>query len=102
MAVADDAPHASTNPHNFPEIARKHVYDHVAKNLEKTDLHVKFSPDDVYVVWFCYTLGNWKAMISTSLANNQYYEVTCNHDKGELYIDTYVKINNNALPIVMV
>lgn len=49
---------------------------------------------DVYVVWFCKTLQNWKALVSTNAKDDMYYEVTYNGDKGEAYIDAYKKTRN--------
>ncbi len=61
--------------------ARQLVHTYVTKRLETTDKHVTFTPDDVYVVWFCKTLQNWKALISTTLPDCMYYEVTHNGDQ---------------------
>src|SRR6266508_2406568 len=74
--------------------ARQLVHTHVTKRLETTDKHVTFTPDDVYVVWFCKTLQNWKALISTTLTDGMYYEVTHNGDQHETYIDAYKKFDN--------
>jgi len=46
---------------------------------------------DVYIVWFCNTLQNWKALVSTDAKDNAYYEVTHNGDKNETYVDRYLK-----------
>jgi hypothetical protein len=53
--------------------------------------------EDVYVVWFCKTLGNWKALVSTNVRDDTYYEVTHNGAKNETYIDTYVKQGNEKV-----
>lgn len=74
--------------------ARNIVYDYVKAQLKKTDIHVSFMPEDVYVVWFCKTLQNWKALVSTSLPDGMYYEVTYNGDKEETYLDAYKKFEN--------
>lgn len=50
--------------------------------------------DDVYVVWFCAALQNWKALVSTNVKDNCYYEVTHNGDKNETYVDKYLKVAN--------
>jgi hypothetical protein len=50
--------------------------------------------EDFYVVWFSKTLQNWKALVSTNVQDNMYYEVTHNGDKGETYIDQYHKVVN--------
>lgn len=52
---------------------------------------------DIYVVWFCKTLQNWKAMISTNAKDDAYYEVTHNGDKNETYVDRYIKESNTVV-----
>ena len=49
---------------------------------------------DIYVVWLSKTLQNNKALLATTLPDQNYYEVTANGDKGEIYVDTYAKIKN--------
>lgn len=83
---------------DIQEKAKKLVFDHVKANLEKTDTHVTFGPDEVYVVWFSKTLQNWKALLSTTLPDGMYYEVTYNGDKQEAYIDAYKKFQNVCVP----
>ena len=78
----------------FMEKAKKLVFDYIKDRLEKTDDHVTFVEDDVYVVWFSKTLQNWKCLISTTLPDGMYYEVTYNGDKKETYIDAYKKFDN--------
>lgn len=53
----------------------------------------------VYVVWFAYTLGNWKALCSTDLPDGLYYEVTYDRDKKVAFLDTYVKVENREVTI---
>lgn len=74
--------------------ARTIVFDYVKAHLEKTDTHVTFGRDEVYVVWFSKTLQHWKALLSTSLPDGMYYEVTYNGDKNEAYVDAYKKFDN--------
>ena len=50
--------------------------------------------EEMYIVWFCKTLQNWKALISTDVINGVYWEVTHNGDKNETYVDTYTKSSN--------
>ena len=75
---------------------RKAVYDYVVAKLDKTD-EVAFSLDDVYIVWTCKALQNWKACISTKLPDGMYYECTYNGDKNELYLDAYKKFENKCI-----
>ena len=74
------------------------VFEHVNERLEKTDTHVTFTPENVYVVWFSKTLQNWKALVSTTLPDGMYYEVTYNGDMKETYIDAYKKFENVCVP----
>ena len=50
--------------------------------------------EEMYIVWFCKTLQNWKALVSTDVINGVYWEVTHNGDKNETYVDMYTKTNN--------
>jgi hypothetical protein len=54
--------------------------------------------DDFYVVWFCKTLQNWKALVSTDLVGGVYYEVTHDGSKNRTYVDQYVKTSNTVYP----
>lgn len=76
------------------EQAIDHVRRYAESHLEKTDEPHIF---DVYVVWFAFVLGNWKALLSTSLPDGKYYEVTHNGAKQETYLDCYVKLDNVLL-----
>lgn len=82
----------------FQEKALRLVYEYIKARLEKTDKHYTFSQDEVYVVWFCKTLQNWKALISTTLPDGMYYEVTYNGTNCETYIDAYKKWDNVCIP----
>ena len=75
------------------EYAKKLIADYFNSHVDVTD-GKKITTDDVYVVWFCKTLQNWKAMVSTNVSDGMYYEVTHNGDKGETYVDVYKKWEN--------
>lgn len=79
---------------DFLERAKTLVYEYITPRLEKTDTHITFTKDEVYVVWFSKTLQNWKALVSTTLPDGMYYEVTYNGDKRQTYIDAYKKFDN--------
>jgi hypothetical protein len=81
--------------HAQQQRARDLVGEYVLAHMEKTDPPTDF---DVYVVWFCYILGNWKALLSTTLPDGMYYEVTHNNFGQETYIDAYKKFDNVAVP----
>lgn len=75
--------------------AKELVARHANKRLDVTD-HVEVTVEMVYVVWFCKTLKNWKALLSTELPDGMYYEVTFNGETGEAYVDSYKKWENSA------
>lgn len=60
---------------NYQEIAKEIVLNYANKHIDKTD-NVQITLDDVYIVWFCKVLQNWKALVSTTLPDGMYYEVT--------------------------
>ena len=63
-------------------------------NLHRDILHKPITKDDVYIVWFCKTLQNFKALLITIMSNGMYYEVTFNGDKNKYYLDVYKKWEN--------
>ena len=77
--------------------AKQLVVDYFNERAEVTD-NKKITEDDVFVVWFCKTLQNWKALVSTTISDGMYYEITHNGDKGETYIDAYKKWENVCVP----
>ncbi len=53
---------------------------------------------DVFVVWSCKTLQNYKCLVSTSVSRDGIYaEYTYNGDKQELYEDVYKKLSNACI-----
>lgn len=78
---------------SFLDRARDMVVDYFNEYAEKTDDFI-LETRDVYVVWGCKTLQNWKALVSTNVSDGMYYEVTHNGDKKETYIDAYKKWKN--------
>ena len=76
---------------NFDEISMNLVRDYAKNHLDKSDGDVDFN---VYIVWKCKILQNWKYLISTTLSDGMYYELTFNGDKQEWYLDTYKKFEN--------
>ena len=81
---------------DYQKIARGIVLNYVNKHLDKTD-NVHVTSDDVYLVWFCKVLQNWKALVSTTLPDGMYYEVTYNGDKKKVYLDAYKKFDNREI-----
>lgn len=74
------------------------VLDYANQHLDATD-NKQITLDDVYVVWYSKTLQNAKAMLSTTLFDGMYYEITFNGDKDELYFDAYKKFENRKINV---
>lgn len=72
------------------------VRDYAIEHLDKTDF-TDFVDFDVYIVWKCKALQNWKFLLSTSLLDGMYYELTYNGDKQEWYLDAYKKFENRVI-----
>lgn len=78
---------------NYQEKAKQIVIDYYNEHVEKTD-NKKLKESEVFIVWFSKTLQNWKALVSTTISDGMYYEVTYNGDKKETYLDAYKKWEN--------
>lgn len=81
---------------NFIDICKRLVADYFNEHIDKTD-NVAMDSKSVYVVWYCKTLQNHKALLSTPAPDGMYYECTYNGDKNELYFDAYKKFENKRI-----
>ncbi|MBR2799393.1 MAG: hypothetical protein IKE04_00655 [Oscillospiraceae bacterium] len=70
------------------------VLAYINNHLDKTDNIPDF---DIFIVWKCKTLQNWKYLISSTLCDGMYYELTYNGDKKEWYLDAYKKFENKVI-----
>jgi hypothetical protein len=64
---------------------------------------VPLSLDEVYVVWFAFVRGNWKAILSTSRPDGRIWEVSYKRENDgsdgpeSLVVDSYVKTHNTVM-----
>lgn len=66
-------------------------------NWYMDNMGVELTHNDVYVVWSCKALQNYKCLTSTSVdGDGVYAEYTYNGDKKELYEDVYIKLTNKC------
>jgi len=77
----------------FTEKCKTLIANYYNDHCEKTD-NVNITDDDVYIVWYCKTLQNHKALLSTNASDGMYYEMTYNGDKKQIYMDAYKKWQN--------
>lgn len=74
----------------FLRICKAKVADYFNQQADEKSITV----NDVFAVWSCKTLQNNKALLSTTVSDGMYYELTYNGDKHELYFDAYKKWQN--------
>ena len=71
------------------------VKDYILEHIDKTDT---IPPFEVFTVWKAKVLQNWKYLISSTLPDGMYCEITYNGDKKEWYLDAYKKVENRCIP----
>ncbi|MDT2315913.1 DUF6275 family protein [Enterococcus faecium] len=81
----------------FIDICKEAVIAYANENFEKTD-QSQITEEDVFVV-SCKTLQNNKALLSTTVSDGMYYELTYNGDKSEVYLDAYKKWENKCIKV---
>ena len=81
----------------FLEKCEKIVKQYAKDHLDKSDSVPEF---EIYIVWYCKTLQNNKALLSTSLFDGMYYECSYNGDKKEIYFDAYKKFENKCIKLM--
>lgn len=80
----------------FIKNCKLEVKKYVEEHLDKSDVVSDF---EVFVVWYSKTLQNHKALLSTTLLDGMYYELTYNGDKKEVYLDAYKKFENKCIKL---
>lgn len=86
------------NERDFVRLCKQLVVDYTNEHLDKTDCK-NITECDVFIVWMCKTLQNNKALVSTTLFDGMYYEITFNGDKKEFYLDAYKKWENKCIEL---
>ena len=67
----------------------------VKKIYEENNIDI--SNANFYIVWYCKTLQNAKALIISDVEDEKYYEVTYNGNSKEMYVDEYIKSLNKSI-----
>ena len=78
---------------HYESVCKNKLVEWYNKNNDK-----KIDLGNVFVVWSCKTLQNYKALLSTNVSGDGIYaEYTYNGDKQELYEDVYKKLTNACI-----
>lgn len=77
-------------------LARQAVVNYFNETADTHPLKI----DDTYIVWFNYTLKNFKALVSTTVHDGMYYEVTYNAAAKQIYLDAYKKWQKKVLDVL--
>ena len=75
---------------------KKLVTDYILSHLDKSDETPQF---EVYTVWKCKILQNWKYLCASTLPDGMYYELTFDGDKNHWYLDAYKKFDNQCITV---
>lgn len=78
---------------HFESVVRKKLVEWYHKNRPEVQIDLS----NVFVVWSCKTLQNYKCLASTTISGDGIYaEYTYNGDKQELYEDVYGKLTHTC------
>lgn len=75
------------------------VVDYFNSQADSTDKNGKITKENTFVVWLVKALQNNKALLSTTVSDGMYYEITHNGDKKEIYVDVYKKWKNYVVKV---
>lgn len=85
-----------TGSDEFLNVCKELVVEYQNNHLDPTD-NVSITVDDVYVVSSCFILGNQKALLSTTLPDGMYFEITYDRNNDCIYFDAYKKFHNEKI-----
>ena len=83
---------------DFISKCKQIVNDYVMSNLDITD-KINLQDFEIFVVWQVKVLQNNKALLSTTIPDGMYYEITYNRNKEEFYLDAYKKFQNKCIQL---
>lgn len=81
----------------FMSVATTEVARYFNDHLDTSNEDDRIYAEDVYCVWSCKALQNFKGLFSTPVPDGMYYEITYNGDKDEMYLDAYKKWENKVI-----
>ena len=87
-----------TGMEHFQRVCLKRMVEWYNTHNHINELDDNIELKNVFVVWSCKTLQNYKCLVSTTVPGDGIYaEYTYNGDKQELYEDVYKKLTNTCI-----
>ena len=78
----------------FQSVCKRKLVEWYRKNRPEVEIDLS----NVFIVWSCKTLQNYKCLASTTISGDGIYaEYTFNGDKQEMYEDVYQKLTNTCI-----
>lgn len=87
------------NNDGFIKKCKEIVVDYFNSQADSTDKNGKVTEENVFIVWSVKVLQNNKALVSTTVSDGMYYEITYNGNKKEIYVDAYKKWKNYVVKV---
>lgn len=81
-----------TGMNHFQRVCLKKLVEWYTKNYPDVELDF----DDLFIVWSCKTLQNYKCLVSTTVPGDGIY-VEYTYNGEELYEDVYKKVTNTCI-----
>ena len=86
-----------TGMDHFQSVCKKKLVEWYNKNDDLYHTQQRIDLSNVFIVWSCKELQNYKCLASTTISGDGIYaEYTYNGDKQELYEDVYRKLTNEC------
>ena len=83
-----------TGMDHFQSVCKRKLVEWYRKNRPEVEIDLS----NVFIVWSCKTLQNYKCLASTAISGDGIYaEYTFNGDKQEMYEDVYQKLTNTCI-----
>ena len=79
---------------NWIDEAKNIVREYVEAHIDRSNPQVEYS---IFVVWQAKTLQNFKCLISTTMPDGLYFELTYDGDMHRWYLDVYSKVENRVI-----
>lgn len=81
----------------FESVCKNKLVEWYNSERNTSPNHEQITLENVFVVWACKTLQNYKLLASTTCSGDGIYaEYTYNGDRQELYEDVYKKATNTC------